>query len=563
MLRKVLVANRGEIALRVMRACREERITSIAIYAEGEESARHARYADEAVQISSDNQLPYLDSRAVISTAIEVGADAIHPGYGFLAENADFARACVEAGLVFVGPPASAIEAMGDKVEARIVAERAKVPIVPGSGGAVDAKTALEFGREAGFPIAIKAVAGGGGRGFKVAWSEDEVEDAWKQASGEGERYFGNGTVYAERYLERPRHIEIQVFADTHGNVVGFGERDCSIQRRHQKLIEESPSPALTQEIRERMNATAVRLAREVDYVGAGTVEFLFSDGDYYFLEMNTRIQVEHPVTEEVTGVDLVREQLRVASGMPLSVDASPAIHWHAIECRINAEDPAAGFAPMPGKLVSYAPPSGFGVRVDTGFEAGDEIDPRFDNLIAKLIVRGRDRGDALSRLDRALADFDIAGVPTTIDLFRSVLRRPDFEAGEYDTRYLERTGVAETLAPYAAPAAEDDDTSAITVIVNDREYRVKLPEQLMSAAGPARRPSPGERPRSPSQGSAPKGGGNLTSPIQGTVLNVAVEAGDSVEAGDPDLRRRGDEDGKRAGCPAIRRGLRASRRGG
>ncbi|CAN5571199.1 acetyl-CoA carboxylase biotin carboxylase subunit [soil metagenome] len=533
MFRKLLVANRGEIALRVMRACREERIQSVAIYSSGEESARHVRYADEAVEITSENQLPYLDILAVISAAIDAGVDAIHPGYGFLAESPDFARACDDAGLIFVGPPAGAIEAMGDKVEARAAAERAGVPVVPGTGGPVDAEAARAFGQQVGYPIAIKAVAGGGGRGFKVAWDEAGVEEAWRQATGEGERYFGDGSVYAERYLEQPRHIEIQVFADQHGTVVGLGERDCSIQRRHQKLIEEAPSPVMEPEIRQAMNETAERLAREVGYVGAGTVEFLFSDGDYYFLEMNTRIQVEHPITEEVTGVDLVREQLRVASGLPLSFDASPEIRGHAIECRINAEDPAAGFAPYPGKLRSFVPPAGFGVRVDTGFETGDEIDPRFDNLIAKLVVRGRDRQEALERMERALADFEISGVATTIELYRRVFRRPDFRAGEYDTRYLERTGVAETLAPFQPEPDDEDEPGTITVVVNDREYRVRLPDELAAGQGVARRTSSHAPASTRRAGSVSASGGELKSPIQGTVLSVAVETGDTVEAGD------------------------------
>lgn len=535
MIRKILVANRGEIALRVMRACREERITSVAIYTEGEEDARHTRYADEAIQITSDNPIPYLDASAVLSAALDANADAIHPGYGFLAENPAFARACADVGLTFVGPPADAIEAMGDKVRARAVAERADVPIVPGTGDPVDVEGAREFAREVGYPVAIKAVAGGGGRGFKVAWDESEIDEAWQQASGEGERYFGNPDVYAEKYLEHPRHIEIQVFADQHGNAVGLGERDCSIQRRHQKLIEEAPSPALDAGVRERMNATAVRLAQEVGYVGAGTVEFLFSDGDFYFLEMNTRIQVEHPVTEQITGIDLVREQLRVASGEPLSFEASPPLNGHAIECRINAEDPARNFAPTPGKLTSYAPPSGFGVRVDTGFEAGDTVDPRFDNLIAKLVVHGRNREEALSRLDRALADFEVSGVATTIELYRHVLRRPDFQAGDYDTRYIERTGVAGALSPTDLPPGDEDaDDGVIVVEVDGRDYRVKLPEVLASAGSAGRRVTPGvSTARARSSGSRAAAGGELKSPIQGTVLNVAVEIGDEVEAGD------------------------------
>ena len=533
MIRKVLVANRGEIALRVMRACREEHIATVAIYSAGEEGSGHVTYADEAVEISSESRIPYLDIAAVISAAIDAGADAVHPGYGFLAENAEFARSCIEAGLIFVGPPASAIEAMGDKVRAREVADAADVPVVPGSDGPVSAAEARSFGDANGYPVALKALAGGGGRGFRVAWDADGVDEAWEQASGEGERYFGNGEVYAEAYLEQPRHIEIQVFADQHGNVVGMGERDCSIQRRHQKLIEEAPSPALDDDLRREMNATAARLARAVDYVGAGTVEFLYSDGRFYFLEMNTRIQVEHPVTEEITGVDLVREQLRVAAGEPLSFDTPLRLFGHAIECRINAEDPARSFAPTPGTLLAFNPPAGFGVRVDTGVGARDDIDPRFDNLIAKLVVWGRDRAEAIDRLNRALADFEVSGVATTIDLYRRIIQRPDFRAGEYDTRYIERTDVAAGLNPYESPPDGDDDDDSVTVTVNGREYRVRLPDSLLSGSGTAARAAPSRaRPGGAGRAKAASDG-TLTSPIQGTVLSIAVETGDEVQAGD------------------------------
>ena len=534
MIQKVLVANRGEIALRVMRACREERVESVAIYTAGEELSHHVRYADEAIEITSDNPLPYVDIQAVLSAAIESGADAIHPGYGFLAENADFARSCVDAGVVFIGPPADAIEAMGDKVSARAVARRANVPIVPGSDGPVDVAGAREFAENVGFPIALKAVAGGGGRGFRVAWDEHAIQDVWEQARGEGQRYFGNPTVYAEKYLDRPRHIEIQIFADQHGAVVGLGERDCSIQRRHQKLIEEAPSPALSSGLRAEMNETAVRLAREVGYVGAGTVEFLFSEGAFYFLEMNTRIQVEHPITEEITGIDLVRQQLRVAEGEPLAFGSDSGFYGHAIECRINAEDPAQGFSPSPGKLQSFRPPTGFGVRVDTGFDAGDEVDPRFDNLVAKLVVRGRDRVEALSRLDRALADFEISGVATTIELYRHVLRRPEFQTGEYDTHFLERTGVARGLKPARLPEEQAVEPDAIVVQVNGRDYHVRLPEELLGGGGRDRRRTP-VRATGSRAGNTPtaSGSGDLKSPIQGTVLNVAVRVGDQVAAGD------------------------------
>ncbi len=348
MFAKVLVANRGEIAMRIMRACHELGVTSIAVYGDGELDAPHVRYAGEAYRIPSERALPYLDIPALIDVAKQSGAEAVHPGYGFLAENPEFASACAEAGLVFIGPSPSSIAAMGDKVAARKVAVASGAPLVPGSEGPVDASGAREFGDKHGYPIAVKAAAGGGGRGFRVAWSSDQVDDAYRGASGEAERYFSDGRVYVERYLDHPRHIEIQVFADRHGNCVAIGERDCSVQRRHQKLIEESPSPAIDQSTRESMQETAVRLAREVDYVGAGTVEFLYQDGEYYFLEMNTRIQVEHPVTELISGLDLVAEQIRVAAGEPLSFGPKIDFRGHAIECRINAEDPSAKFRAGP-----------------------------------------------------------------------------------------------------------------------------------------------------------------------------------------------------------------------
>ncbi|MBX6342842.1 MAG: carbamoyl phosphate synthase, partial [Thermomicrobiaceae bacterium] len=367
-----------------------------------------------------------------------------------LAENADFARACGEAGLVFIGPSPEAIAAMGDKIAAREIAVRAGVPVVPGSEGPVDARGARAFGDEHGYPIALKAAAGGGGRGFRVAWGPEEVEEAYVGASGEARRYFGSGVVYAERYLDRPRHIEIQVFADRHGSFVSLGERDCSIQRRHQKLIEESPSPAIDADTRRRMGETAVALARAVGYEGAGTVEFLYQDGAFYFLEMNTRIQVEHPVTEMVTGVDLVKEQIRVAAGEPLSFGAEVPFHGHAIECRINAEDAARGFQPTPGRVTRYQAPAGFGVRVDGAGEPGYEVLPQYDSLLAKLIAWGRDRDEALARLRRALRDFHVEGVATTIPFHLAVAEHPDFARGDYDTRFLERH--PEVLERLAAP---------------------------------------------------------------------------------------------------------------
>jgi acetyl-CoA/propionyl-CoA carboxylase, biotin carboxylase, biotin carboxyl carrier protein len=531
-IQSVLIANRGEIALRIMRACREERLRTIAIVTPDEGSPIHARYADEVITLVSDQQLAYLDVNAVLRAATESGADAIHPGYGFLAENAGFAEACERAGFVFVGPPAAAIAAMGDKVEARAIALGAQVPLVPGSEGPVDAAGARRFGEEYGYPVALKASAGGGGRGFRVARSADEIEDAWASASGEAERYFSNPTVYAERYLSQPRHVEIQIMADTYGNVIGLGERDCSIQRRHQKLVEESPSPVLDAGLRSAMNDTAERLARAVDYVGAGTVEFLVHDGAFYFLEMNTRVQVEHPVTEEVTGIDIVREQLRIASGKPLSFRERPVLFGHAIECRINAEDPGRGFTPTPGRLMSFSVPAGFGVRVDTGFKAGGDVDPRFDNLIAKLIVRGRDRQEALSRLARALDDFEITGVATTIPLFKALLREREFITGDYDTGFLERSGLPGRITPYEQDTPVEENGEEIVVRVDGRPYRVTVPGDWSSNSEPRRGPRRSRSSGSSGTSSAGPAGNELKSPIQGTVLSVAVQPQDMVEIG-------------------------------
>ena len=533
--RKILVANRGEIALRIMRACRELGIPTVAVYGEGERDAPHVRYADEAFHIQSDQALPYLDIAAIVAAAQATGADAVHPGYGFLAENAAFARACADAGVVFVGPPPDAIAAMGDKVAARRVARAAGVPVVPGSAGPVDAAGARSFGDELGYPIAIKAAAGGGGRGFRVAWSADEVADAWQGASGEAARYFGDPAVYVERYLDHPRHVEIQVFADAHGSAVSLGERDCSIQRRHQKLIEESPSPAIDMVTRGRMGETGVKLARAVGYRNAGTVEFLFQDGDFYFLEMNTRIQVEHPVTELVTGIDLVREQIQVAAGLPLSFADGLPLRGHAIECRINAEDPGRGFAPTPGRITDYRPPVGFGVRVDGAAEVGYVILPAYDSLIAKLVVWGRDRDETLARLDRALRDFRIEGVATTIPFDRAVIAVPDFRRGDFDTRFIERhPEVLEGMVPASGVGVPWADgvgaPEEYVVEVGGKRFDVRLyARAAVAAATPLRGTA---RPRSRPSAPVPTGKEDITSPIQGTVLSVAVEVGATVRAG-------------------------------
>ncbi len=531
---KVLVANRGEIAMRVMRACHEMGVTTVAVYGDGELNAPHVRYADEAFRIPSDRPLPYLDIPALIEVAVQAGAGAIHPGYGFLAENSEFASACASAGIVFVGPSSSAISAMGDKVAARRVALAAGAPLVPGSDGPVDVAGAREFGETHGFPIAIKAAAGGGGRGFRVAWSSAEVDDAHRGAAGEAERYFSDGRVYVERYLDHPRHIEIQVFADQHGNCVAIGERDCSIQRRHQKLIEESPSPAIDEPIRQRMQETAVRLARKVDYVGAGTIEFLFQDGEFYFLEMNTRIQVEHPVTEMISGIDLVAEQIRVAAGAQLSFGQDIDFRGHAIECRINAEDPARGFAPVPGTVLDYRPPAGFGIRVESAAESGYTILPQYDSLIAKLIVWGRTRNEALMRLRRALRDFGVSGVPTTISFHLGVITHPEFAAGAYDTRFLERhpdlLSVTGAVPRDVAGAGDSNglSTERLIVEVSGKRFEVVLHAKAEEAARRAPSVARGRR------GSAASNGqGSVVSPLQGTILRVAAREGDEVRAGD------------------------------
>ncbi len=530
---KILVANRGEIALRIMRACRELGIAAIAVYGAGELDAPHVRYAEEAYRIPSDQPIPYLDIAALIEVARRANADAVHPGYGFLAENAAFATACAEAGIVFIGPPASAMRVMGDKVRARHAAIEAGVPVVPGSDGPVDIDGARAFGEANGYPIALKAAAGGGGRGFRVAWQASEVEGAYRGAAGEGARYFGDATVYAERYLDHPRHIEIQVFADTHGNVVSLGERDCSIQRRHQKLIEESPSPAIDQALRQQMGRTAVALARSVDYLGAGTVEYLFQDGAFYFLEMNTRIQVEHPVTEMVTGIDLVKEQIRVAAGEPLSFDGGIEPRGHAIECRINAEDPFRGFAPSPGTVTTFRPPSGFGIRVDSGAGDGHKVLLEYDSLLAKLIVWGRDRDEAIARLRRVLTEFSITGLATTIPFHRAVAGHPVFQRGTFDTRFLERY-------PDILQAATPPDLGGGTQVNGHQRTAEEYVVEVAGKRFDVRLYAPASK--TPSRalviGRARIGPvtrtqhGEVTSPIQGTVLSVAVESGATVEAG-------------------------------
>lgn len=449
MFKKVLIANRGEIALRIIRACKELGLETVAVYSEADRESLHVRFADDDVCIGPPpSRLSYLKIPAIIAAAEITGADAIHPGYGFLAENPEFAEACANSNIVFIGPTAEQIRLMGDKAAARKLAQKIGVPVVPGSPGPIaDPDAALAVAREIGFPVIIKAAAGGGGKGMRVAQDADSFLQAFQLARNEALGAFGNPEVYLEKYLARPRHVEIQVMGDKHGNVMHLCERDCSVQRRHQKLIEEAPSPAVDQDLRERMGEAAVRLARHIGYIGAGTVEFLLDeDGEFYFMEMNTRIQVEHPVTEMVTGFDLVKEQIRIAAGEKLSFTFyNQRLRGHAIECRVNAEDPARNFQPCPGTITAFHPPGGPGVRVDTHIYAGYTVPPYYDSLIAKVIVHGTDRAEALARMRQALDSFVVEGVTTTIPVLRRILDHPDFVAGRVDTKFL--TKVPEVLA--------------------------------------------------------------------------------------------------------------------
>ena len=440
MIEKVLIANRGEIALRILRACREMGIQSVAVHSTADTNAMHVRLADESVCIGPPAARDsYLSTSAILSAASITGADAIHPGYGFLSENADFAEMVEEHGIIFIGPSPEHIRLMGDKIAAKQAARDAGIPCVPGSDGEVlSFDEAKHWANKIGYPVLIKAAAGGGGRGMKVALSEAELHDAFDMARNEAEASFGNGAVYMERYLDRPRHIEVQVLADNEGNVIHLGERDCSLQRRHQKILEESPSPALNSSARAEIGTTVADAVRKLGYRSAGTVEFLYENGEFFFIEMNTRLQVEHPVTEAVTGIDLVREMIRVADGHPLDVTQDEIrFDGHAIECRINAEDPFT-FQPSPGKVNEYHAPGGLGVRVDSGLYSGYSVPPHYDSMIAKLIVHGRNRGECLMRLRRALTEFVIDGIKTTVPLHQELILNDDFINGDYDIHWLE-----------------------------------------------------------------------------------------------------------------------------
>jgi acetyl-CoA carboxylase biotin carboxylase subunit len=444
MFKRILIANRGEIALRVIRAAREMGIETVAVYSEADRESLHVRFADDDVCLGpAPSRESYLKIPRIIAAAEITGADAIHPGYGFLAENAEFAEICDKSKLTFIGPTATQIRLMGDKATARRTMMDVGVPVVPGTPGPVDnVDDALAFARDAGFPVIIKAAAGGGGKGMRVATSEEHFAKGFTTARSEAMAAFNNADVYVEKYLSRPRHIEFQVLGDSHGNVIHLGERDCSIQRRHQKLIEEAPSPAMTPALREKIGEAAVAGAKAINYVGAGTIEMLLDhDGHFYFMEMNTRIQVEHPVTEMLTGVDLVKEQIRVAAGERLRELETPPLSGHVIECRINAEDPARNFQPSPGRLDVFHPPGGNGVRVDTHAYAGYTVPPFYDSLIAKLIVHGRDREEALAKMRLALDTFIVQGVQTTIPFLRRVMDDANFVRGEFHTKFLENEG--------------------------------------------------------------------------------------------------------------------------
>ncbi|MCH1489511.1 MAG: acetyl-CoA carboxylase biotin carboxylase subunit [Ilumatobacteraceae bacterium] len=541
MLKKILIANRGEIAVRVIRAAREMGIQTVAVYSELDRSALHVRLADEAYALGGQTAAEsYLNTEAILSAITESGADAVHPGYGFFSENADFARAITAMGVAWIGPPPEAIDEMGDKVSSRIAAQRGGAPIVPGTTEFAQGPDEIRaFGNEFGWPVCIKAAYGGGGRGMKVVESADEVDDAMASAQREAKAFFGRDEVYVERYLTWPRHVEVQLVGDTQGNVVWVSTRDCSAQRRHQKLIEEAPAPGLPDGVEEAMGEAAVKAAKAVGYHNAGTVEFIYQEGEFFFLEMNTRLQVEHPVTEEITGIDLVEWQIRVASGEALPMTQEEVIARRdgaAIEVRINAEDPAGGkFLPSPGPIESLKTPSGFGVRFDTGYESGDEISQYYDNLVGKLIVWGKDRPTAIARTITALEEMEVRGVATTIPADLAILRHSDFADVTHSTRWVEQTLDLSDVssAPSAAPAedAEPLVERKTTVEVNGKRFDVKMwvPETVGVAAAPS-----AKKPRRAAGGGAGGGGGNgtITVPMQGTIVKIEVEVGQEVEAG-------------------------------
>ena len=539
---KVLIANRAEIAVRVIRACRELGIASVAVYSDLDRDALHVRLADEAYALGGQTAAEsYLDTDKILDIIRRSGADAVHPGYGFFSENTHFARAITDLGVAFIGPPPEAIEVMGDKVSSRIAAQKAGVAGVPGTTEFLaSGDEVVAFGTEHGWPVAIKAAYGGGGRGMRVVRSADEAHAALESAQSEALKGFGHSECYVEKYLTWPRHIEMQIIGDTHGNVVWVGERDCSAQRRHQKLIEESPAPAFPDKTRQAMGQAAVKVAKACGYTNAGTVEFLYQDGDFFFLEMNTRLQVEHPVTEMVTGIDLVAEQIRVADGQPLSFSQDDIERrGHAIEVRINAEDPAGGrFLPSPGTIAKLEPAQGIGTRWDGGYESGDEVSQFYDNLVGKLICWGRDRDTAIARTLRALREFRIEGIATTIPADLAILEHPEFTAAEHSTKWVEDkldlTGVS------AAPAAPAEGPEAKVRARGRRRGRRPALLGGRVRARVRRRGRPGRRRRPPGPAQAGgarrrrgrRGSGSVTVPMQGTIVKVLVEVGQAVEAG-------------------------------
>jgi acetyl-CoA/propionyl-CoA carboxylase biotin carboxyl carrier protein len=541
---KILIANRGEIAVRVIRAAREMGISTVAVYSELDRNALHVRLADEAYALGGQTAAEsYLNTEAILDAIRTSGADAVHPGYGFFSENADFARAITELGVAWIGPPPAAIDEMGDKVSSRIAAQRGGAPIVPGTTEFAQGPDEIRaFGDEFGWPVCIKAAYGGGGRGMKVVENAADVDDAMASAQREAKAFFGRDEVYVERYLTWPRHVEVQIVGDTHGNVVWVSTRDCSAQRRHQKLIEEAPAAGLPDGVEEAMGEAAVKAAKAVGYYNAGTVEFIYQDGEFFFLEMNTRLQVEHPVTEVICGIDLVEWQIRVAAGeaLPMTQEQVAARRdGAAIEVRINAEDPAGGkFLPSPGPITALRTPSGFGVRFDTGYEAGDEISQYYDNLVGKLIVWGRDRDVAIARTITALEEMVVEGVATTIPADLAILRHPDFAAMEHSTKWVEQTLDLSDATTPAAPASEDEAEPLVerrtTVEVNGKRFDVKMwvpeaPAMAVAAGGGAKKP----KRTSGGGGGGGAGSGNVTVPMQGTVVKVLVEVGQEVNAGD------------------------------